>query len=106
MQFLAGQSAGQCGPCVYGLPAIAGDLVRLARGDTDPTLLARLDRRVGQVDGRGACRHPDGAATLARSALAVFADDIRAHARGAPCAYWNRATQLRFPSQRVEAPAA
>jgi NADH:ubiquinone oxidoreductase subunit F (NADH-binding) len=106
VDYLAGQSAGQCGPCVYGLPAIAGDLIRLARGDTDPTLLARLDRRVGQVDGRGACRHPDGAANLVRSALSVFADAIRAHVRGAACVHWNRATQLRFPPPRVEAPAA
>ncbi len=104
--YLAGQSAGQCGPCVYGLPAIAGDLGRLARGDTDPALLARLDRRVGQVDGRGACRHPDGATNLVRSALTVFADDVRTHARGVPCAHWNRTTQLRFPAPGVEASAA
>jgi NADH:ubiquinone oxidoreductase subunit F (NADH-binding) len=100
VHYLAGQSAGQCGPCVYGLPAIADDLARLARGDVDPSLLARLHRRVAQVDGRGGCRHPDGAANLVRSALAVFADDVRAHARGAPCAHWNRATALRFPAPR------
>ena len=105
VHYLAGQSAGQCGPCVYGLPAIADDLARLARGDVDPSLLTRLDRRVGQVDGRGACRHPDGAANLVRSALAVFADDVRAHARGAPCAHWNRATLLRFPTPRLVARA-
>jgi NADH:ubiquinone oxidoreductase subunit F (NADH-binding) len=101
----AGQSAGQCGPCVYGLPAIADDLARLARGAADPHLLARLDRRVHQVDGRGACRHPDGAANMVRSALSVFADDLRGHARGTPCPHWNRATELRFPPAPAGAPA-
>lgn len=95
--YLAGQSAGQCGPCVYGLPAIAGDLARLARGEADPGLLARLDRRLRQVEGRGACRHPDGAVNLVRSALHVFAADGAAHARGTPCAHWSSASQLRFP---------
>ena len=95
--YLAGQSAGQCGPCVYGLPAIADDLTRLARGQVDPGLPARLARRLGEVDGRGACRHPDGAVRLVRSALRVFADDVSAHADGRPCAYWSRPTQLRFP---------
>jgi NADH:ubiquinone oxidoreductase subunit F (NADH-binding) len=95
--YLAGQSAGQCGPCVYGLPAIAGDLARLARGESTPGLLARLDRRLRQVEGRGACRHPDGAVNLARSALHVFAADVAVHAGGAPCASWSSVSQLRFP---------
>ena len=46
VHYLAGQSAGQCGPCVYGLPAIADDMTRLARGTADSDLVARLDRRL------------------------------------------------------------
>jgi NADH:ubiquinone oxidoreductase subunit F (NADH-binding) len=95
--YLAGQSAGQCGPCVYGLPAAADDLTRLARGQADPGLLPRLQRRLGEVDGRGACRHPDGAVNLVRSALQVFAVDLDAHVGGAPCTHWTRPSQLRFP---------
>jgi NADH:ubiquinone oxidoreductase subunit F (NADH-binding) len=95
--YMAGQSAGQCGPCVYGLPAIAEDMVRLARGEADPGLLVRLHRRLREVEGRGACRHPDGAVNLVRSALQVFSTDVRAHASGTPCAHWSRSTQLRFP---------
>jgi NADH:ubiquinone oxidoreductase subunit F (NADH-binding) len=95
--YMAGQSAGQCGPCVYGLPAIADDLTRLARGYVDPGLMSRLERRLREVDGRGACRHPDGAVNLVRSALSVFASDVGSHVHGAPCPHWNRPSQLRFP---------
>ena len=95
--YMAGESAGQCGPCVYGLPAIADDVTRLARGEVDPGLRARLDRRLAEVMGRGACRHPDGAVNLVRSALAVFATDVSSHALGVPCAHWNRRSLLRFP---------
>jgi NADH:ubiquinone oxidoreductase subunit F (NADH-binding) len=98
VHYLAGQSAGQCGPCVYGLPAIADDVTRLARGHADPALFGRLERRLAQVEGRGACRHPDGAVNVARSALRVFADDVQAHAGGTVCPHWNRGTQLRFPA--------
>ena len=59
--------------------------------------MARLDRRLREVDGRGACRHPDGAVNLVRSALGVFAADVSAHAHGAPCSHWDRTSQLRFP---------
>ena len=97
-QYLAGQSSGQCGPCVYGLPAIADDVTRLARGMVDADLFTRLNRRLTVVNGRGACRHPDGAVSLVRSALAVFATDARAHANGTPCPFWNAPTQMRFPN--------
>jgi NADH:ubiquinone oxidoreductase subunit F (NADH-binding) len=95
--YMAGQSAGQCGPCVFGLPAIADDLARLAQGRTDPDLMGRLERRLTEVNGRGACRHPDGVVNLVRSALSVFQADVMEHAHGVPCAHVGRPTQCRFP---------
>jgi NADH:ubiquinone oxidoreductase subunit F (NADH-binding) len=100
--YLAGQSSGQCGPCVHGLPAIADDMTRLAEGRADPDLRPRLERRLDQVEGGGACRHPDGAVGMVRSALRVFADDTAAHERGEPCAHVHVPTQLRFPSEARE----
>jgi NADH:ubiquinone oxidoreductase subunit F (NADH-binding) len=102
-RYMASQSSGQCGPCAFGLPAIAGDLSLLATGAADPDLLPRLTRRLEQVDGRGACRHPDGLVALVRSALAVFATDVDAHARGVPCAHRDRPTRLRFGPWREAA---
>jgi NADH:ubiquinone oxidoreductase subunit F (NADH-binding) len=96
-RYLADQGAGQCGPCSYGLPAIADDLARLACGQGDHPIMGRLRRRLQEVNGRGACRHPDGAVGLVRSAMGVFADDVDAHARGMPCPRWRRITTLRFP---------
>ena len=81
-RYLADQNAGQCGPCVHGLPAVADDVVRLARGEGRVEDITRLQHRLGQVNGRGACRHPDAAMSLVRSALAVFAGDVAAHGRG------------------------
>ena len=95
--YLAEQGAGQCGPCVNGLPAIADDLSRLAWGRGERDGLSRLHRRLHQVSGRGACRHPDGAVGMVRSALTVFATDIEAHGRGAPCPHWRKHTTFRFP---------
>jgi NADH:ubiquinone oxidoreductase subunit F (NADH-binding) len=98
-RYLAFQSSGQCGPCVYGLPAIADDLARLARGQVDYDLLHRLRRRLGQVKGRGACGHPDGAVALVRSALSVFAADVATHNAAVPCPHHRRPTSMRFPFQ-------
>jgi NADH:ubiquinone oxidoreductase subunit F (NADH-binding) len=96
-RYLAGQSAGQCGPCNYGLPAIADDLALLTRGQGNEDLMRRLERRLREVKGRGACGHPDGAVSLVRSALTVFAADVATHRRGEPCPYARRLTSLRFP---------
>ncbi len=83
MRYLAGESAGQCGPCVRGLDAIATALEQLAWGKADKRSPdGRLERWLEQVNGRGACRHPDGAARLVASALRIFADERERHARG------------------------
>ena len=92
--YMAGESAAQCGPCVFGLPAIADDLAQLARGNADAEALHRLEMRLDTVNGRGACRHPDGAVRMARSALSVFASDAAAHAKRHPCPYRDRPSVL------------
>jgi NADH:ubiquinone oxidoreductase subunit F (NADH-binding) len=85
LRYLAGQGAEQCGPCMFGLPAIAGDLSQLAAGRPEGDPLGRMQRRFGQISGRGACRHPDGAVRMAASALTTFAADAHAHARRRQC---------------------
>jgi NADH:ubiquinone oxidoreductase subunit F (NADH-binding) len=72
--WLAAQSAGQCGPCRFGLPALADDV---ARGD-----LAGALRHAAAADGRGACHHPDGAARFVTSALHLLRDEIERHRMG------------------------
>ena len=98
-RYLAGESAGQCGPCIFGLPAIAADLELLSSGlpRSDPLVLERITQRSAIVEGRGACRHPDGAVRLVRSALEVFAEDASSHARGRPCPGHAAPTMLPFP---------
>lgn len=79
-RYLAAESAGQCGPCLFGLGAISSELTSLAAGrPSSPELIRRW---LGQVDGRGACRHPDGAARMIRSALSVFAAEVSGHLGG------------------------
>jgi len=79
-RYLAGESAGQCGPCFHGLAALAGALEGLVNGGPDTR--ARTVRWLEQVQGRGACRHPDGAVRFVRSSLEVFADEVELHLRG------------------------
>jgi NADH:ubiquinone oxidoreductase subunit F (NADH-binding) len=86
LAYLAAHSARQCGPCQFGLPAVAADFAELAWGSTDAQSLARLERRVGLLAGRGACRHPDGASRLAASALRAFDEDLQHHLHRGPCA--------------------
>jgi NADH:ubiquinone oxidoreductase subunit F (NADH-binding) len=89
--YLAEQSAGQCGPCRYGLPAIAGALAKVARGEADPSAVAAIERWSSLVDGRGACRLPDGAVRFVVSALRTFHADVARHTR------WGRCTGTGHP---------
>ncbi len=85
MTYMAGSTAAQCGPCVYGLEAIAQAVRRLARGTAPEYELERIGGWADQVAGRGACHHPDGAIALLRSALRVFAGDFARHQARRPC---------------------
>jgi NADH:ubiquinone oxidoreductase subunit F (NADH-binding) len=69
-RWMAGESAGQCGPCRFGLRALSADLDLALRGGDGA--VARLRRRLALLPRRGGCAHPDGVARLVASALAVF----------------------------------
>ncbi len=81
-RYLAAESAGQCGPCLNGLPRIAVAMAELAGPRPRRGTVQAVERWAGLVTGRGACHHPDGTARLVRSALAVFGAELRRHADG------------------------
>jgi NADH:ubiquinone oxidoreductase subunit F (NADH-binding) len=83
--YLARSSARQCGPCVFGLAALAETLAQLRTGRGRRADVDRLRRWAGEVDGRGACHHPDGAVRMVLSALVTFDRDVEAHRRHRPC---------------------
>jgi NADH:ubiquinone oxidoreductase subunit F (NADH-binding) len=79
-RYLAGESAGQCGPCVFGLPALAQALDSVASSATGVRqALARVPALSAQIARRGACSHPDGVLRLVQSALRVFAPEVERH---------------------------
>jgi NADH:ubiquinone oxidoreductase subunit F (NADH-binding) len=84
VRYLAAETAGQCGPCVFGLPALADAVADLAyQGERLAT--RQIGALTGLVAGRGACKHPDGVTQLVRSALDVFANDAAWHHDHGPC---------------------
>jgi len=84
MRYLADESAGQCGPCVHGLAALASGLEEIAIGRVRDRR-TQLARWAQQVTARGACRHPDGAARFVNSALAVFDQELSLHLKKGRC---------------------
>jgi NADH:ubiquinone oxidoreductase subunit F (NADH-binding) len=85
LRYLAEESAGQCGPCVFGLPALAEALADLAYHGGRRRTVEQIGALLPIVEGRGACRHPDGATQLVRSTLRTFAADARWHDEHGPC---------------------
>lgn len=94
--YLAEQSAGQCGPCSNGLPAIAELLTAAIAGRALPGAHRQLERWSRDLPGRGACHLPDGAVRVLRSGMRVFAHELAAHERG-PCRACRRAPTLALP---------
>jgi ferredoxin len=83
--YLAGESAGQCGPCKLGLPSIARALAALIDGSGGIEALDVARRSAAAVAGRGACSHPDGMTRFVLSALDVFTEDLAAHVFHSSC---------------------
>jgi NADH:ubiquinone oxidoreductase subunit F (NADH-binding) len=97
VRYMSEETAGQCGPCVFGLPALADAFAELAFTGGRGRAIQRVRKQLDLVDRRGACRHPDGAAALARSALDVFADDAFEHDQYGPCDGLRRRPVLPLP---------
>jgi len=85
MAYMARESAGQCGPCVFGLRAIGEAMGRVAGGVAGAGELDDIARWTSTIAGRGACHHPDGAIQLMTSALDVFGDEFVKHVRQGRC---------------------
>jgi NADH:ubiquinone oxidoreductase subunit F (NADH-binding) len=103
VSYLARESAGQCGPCTYGLGAIAEGIEAIRRGDAEPAIEERLTRWSAVVSGRGACHHPDGAVRLALSGLEVFREEFADHRRGGACARCDGPPFLPIPDRSAGA---
>jgi NADH:ubiquinone oxidoreductase subunit F (NADH-binding) len=83
--WFAANSAGQCGACTWGLADLALTTSNLTSPRPEPAGLTQLVRWSAMIEGRGACKLPDGAVAFLRSALDVFAGEIHEHLVGACC---------------------
>jgi NADH:ubiquinone oxidoreductase subunit F (NADH-binding) len=99
VRWLAKESAGQCGPCVHGLDAIATTFEEIAGGVAHVQATERIARLAGVVRGRGACGHPDGAVRLILSAIEAFGPELADHARHGPCEDCRSPGELPLPGE-------
>ncbi len=85
-RYLADHSAGRCGPCFNGLPAMAAAVSDLAHGRGEQ---ARVEHFFDVLERRGACAHPDGTVRLVRSLVTAFPAEVAAHRAGG-CSFAER----------------
>jgi NADH:ubiquinone oxidoreductase subunit F (NADH-binding) len=97
VSYLAEETAGQCGPCMFGLPALADALGHLAYSGGRGGVIDQISALIPVIEGRGACRHPDGATQLVRSVLHAFPAHARWHERNGACPDVARAPMLPLP---------
>ena len=83
--YLARETAGQCGPCVYGLRAVADAMTSVAEGHQVSAKVDRLRQLFDEIRGRGACHYPDGVLRFVASALETFHDEVERHAARRRC---------------------
>jgi NADH:ubiquinone oxidoreductase subunit F (NADH-binding) len=103
-KWMAAESAGQCGPCIHGLSAIATALQELtSRGDRFATY-GQIRRWSELVHKRGACAHPDGVARFVTTALDVFSTDFDDHAHHGACERCAVSSALPTPRRRRDRP--
>ncbi len=105
INWLADQSAGQCGPCRFGLPAIADAFDALTRGRLSAAGHRQLDRWTREVAGRGACHHPDGTARFVSSALHTFRGEVALHSKGRCTAPGARRPVCPLPDETATQPS-
>jgi NADH:ubiquinone oxidoreductase subunit F (NADH-binding) len=97
VRYLAEESAGQCGPCVFGLPALANALADLAYVGGRGGGVEQVATLLPLVERRGACRHPDGVTQLVRSLLRAFPGHARGHEQSGSCEGVGRSPLLPLP---------
>jgi NADH:ubiquinone oxidoreductase subunit F (NADH-binding) len=97
VRYLADENAGQCGPCMFGLPALADVVADLAYQGGRGRAAGQIATLLPLIEGRGACRHPDGVTQLVRSALRSFPADVRRHDREGSCGGVRGAPLLPLP---------
>jgi NADH:ubiquinone oxidoreductase subunit F (NADH-binding) len=97
LDYLADESAGQCGPCIFGLPALAKTYGELVAGRRSGRRLDRIHDLSPMLERRGGCAHPDGTLRFTHSALTVFADHLALHHQHG-CAVQHRSQVLPIPT--------
>ncbi len=97
INYLAKESAGQCGPCYLGLPELAKTWKSLASDNVTAASISRVDELCDELAGRGGCAMPDGAVLLARTSLRRFRSELLEH-QGGRCSYGQGSGRLVPPT--------